>query len=300
MLVAAAQYPITKHASFQDWTIHMKTWVANAARQGSQLLLFPEYGAMELVSIFSEAIRVDIRQQVEAMDQIKDDFCTVFSALAKTYRIMIVAPSIPVLNQDKKRVNRAFVFGPQGLAGYQDKLFMTRFEDEEWGIQSGHKTLSLFETQGGKFGIQICYDVEFGIGSQLLCAAGASLILSPSCTETIRGATRVHIGARARALENQAYSVVSQTVGESLWSPAVDINYGFAAFYSTPDKNLPEDGIISAMTPQKEGWLVQDLDFSKIHDVRKDGQVLNFRDHQAELPHPGDKNITINSVQIDL
>ena len=157
---------------------------------------------------------------------------------------------------------------------------MTRFENEEWGIQGGDKNLMLFEASWGKFGIQICYDVEFSLGSQLLSSAGASLILAPSCTETIRGATRVHIGARARALENQAYTIVSQTVGNALWSPAVDINYGFAAFYCTPDKNMPEEGIISTMIPQTEGWLIQSIDFSKIEAVRNDGQVFNYKDQQ--------------------
>jgi predicted amidohydrolase len=299
MIVAAAQYPITQHATFKDWTFHIESWVKNAVDRGSQLLLFPEYGSMELVSVFTEEIRLDIRRQVDQLDAIKDDFCTIFSELAKKYAVIIVAPSIPILDQFQHRVNRAFVFAPQGLVGYQDKLFMTRFENEEWGIQSGQKRLSLFETPWGNFGVQICYDVEFGMGSQLLCSAGAELILAPSCTETLRGATRVHVGARARALENQSYTVVSQTIGESRWSPAVDINYGFAACYSTPDKNFPEEGILSTMAPQTEGWLFQNLDFSKIDDVRNDGQVLNFRDHQRLQPFAGDQTVGIERVIVN-
>lgn len=277
--IAAAQYPISEHLSFKDWQKHTEQWVANAAQQDAQLLLFPEYGAMELVRLFSEEIRQNIRQQVVELDSLKADFCEVFAQLARKYGVIIVAPSLPVLEGTKKH-NRAFVFSAKGLVGYQDKFFMTRFEDEEWGIDTAPKTLTLFEADWGSFGIQICYDVEFGMGSQLLASAGASLILAPSCTETIRGATRVHVGARARALENQAYVAVSQTIGNAQWSPAVDINYGFAAFYCTPDKNLPEEGIISSMTPQKAGWLVETLDFTKIEAVRNDGQVLNFKDQQ--------------------
>jgi predicted amidohydrolase len=276
--LASAQYPITEHQSFAGWQQHTESWVSGAAEKNAQLLLFPEYGAMELVSIFSNEIWNDIRQQVVELDTLKNDFCTVFADLAKKYGVIIVAPSIPVIDHGKN-LNRVHVFTSKGLVGYQDKLFMTRFENEEWGIQSAPEILNVFETSWGKFGIQICYDVEFAIGSQLLAASGASLILAPSCTETIRGATRVHIGARARALENQAYTMVSQTVGQALWSPAVDINYGFAAFYSTPDKGMPEEGIISTMEPQKAGWLVQELDFDKIHQVRDDGQVFNFKDH---------------------
>lgn len=282
--IAAAQYPITEHQSFNHWKLHVERWVADAAGQKAGLLLFPEYGSMELVSIFSDEIRQDIRQQLKELNSVKDDFCDVFSYLAKKYDVIIIAPSIPVI-EGEKNINRVHVFSKNGLTGYQDKFFMTRFENEEWGIRGGAKNLTLFEASWGNFGVQICYDIEFPLGGYLLSAAGASLIMAPSCTETIRGATRVHIGARARALENQAYTIVSQTVGNALWSPAVDINYGFAAFYSTPDKNLPEEGVISTMVPQKEGWLIQSLDLSKIETVRNEGQVFNFRDQQ--LLHTG-------------
>ncbi|MCE6993027.1 carbon-nitrogen hydrolase family protein [Dyadobacter sp. CY323] len=276
--VATAQYPITEHADFSAWKSHTELWVSDAVKNGAQLLLFPEYGSMELVSIFSQEIRSNIRQQILSLDAVKSEFCAVFEMLAKEYKCIIVAPTIPIV-ENGQNLNRAYVFSENGLVGYQDKFFMTRFENEEWGIQSAPKVLTVFEASWGKFGIQICYDVEFALGSQILCNAGASLVLAPSCTETIRGATRVHIGTRARALENQAYTVVSQTVGNAEWSPAVDINYGYAAFYSTPDKDMPDDGIISTMQPQNEGWLIQELDFSKIETVRHDGQVFNFRDH---------------------
>ncbi|MCE7073238.1 carbon-nitrogen hydrolase family protein [Dyadobacter sp. CY327] len=280
VIVASAQYPISQHVDLAGWQRHIQNWVADAAASGAGLLLFPEYGAMELVSILSLDIQQDIFLQVAAMDGFVESFCKIFADLARRYNVVIVAPSLPVIDYGKHH-NRVFVFSNKGLVGYQDKFFMTRFENEEWGIQSAPKVLTVFEAAWGKFGIQICYDIEFGLGSQLLCSAGASLILVPSCTETIRGATRVHVGARARALENQAYTVVSQTVGNATWSPAVDINYGYSAYYSTPDKGLPEEGIIAAEIPQKEGWLVQELDFSKIDEVRRDGHVLNFNDQQT-------------------
>lgn len=279
--IAAAQYPITEHPDFTSWQQHTEKWVADAAIRGADLLLFPEYGSMELVSIFDTDVRNDIRRQIHALNGLKADFCATFEALASKYRVTIVAPSIPVVEGDRK-LNRAFVFSPSGFVGYQDKFFMTRFENEQWGIDSAPKQLTVFEAPWGKFGIQICYDVEFPLGAQKLCEAGAELILAPSCTETIRGATRVHVGARARALENQAYVFVSQTIGEAAWSPAVDLNYGYAACYTTPDKDMPEEGIVATKSPQEEGWLIQTIDFSLTHEVRRDGHVFNFKD-QARL-----------------
>lgn len=280
MTLAVAQYPITEFSDFAQWKYHTAQWVEDAAQRGARLLVFPEYGSMELASLLAAEEKANLQRQVGGLSRLHGDFQAVFAGLASQWKVTIVAPSFPVIEAEKV-VNRAYVFGPRGLVGYQDKIFMTRFEDEEWGVQSGEQILKVFEAEWGIFGVQICYDVEFPLGAALMCDAGAELIVAPSCTETIRGATRVHVGARARALENQCYVAVAQTIGDAPWSPAVDINYGQAAVYATPDKGLPEEGIVALMQPQKPGWLVQEIDFEKIRNVRSDGQVFNFRDNQA-------------------
>ena len=89
------------------------------------------------------------------------------------------------------------------------------------------------------------------------------------------------MGARARALEQQCYTVVSPLVGDAPWSAAVDLNYGYAAFYSTPDRDLPDEGIFAQMPAQQPGWLAHTPDLALIERVRRDGQILNFRDQAA-------------------
>ncbi|GAA4439754.1 carbon-nitrogen hydrolase family protein [Ravibacter arvi] len=296
--VAAAQYPISRPSGFPDWKQHTQKWVADASGHGADLLLFPEYGAMELVGILDEATRNDLRAQVLAMNALKDEFCETFARLSAQYGVIIVAPSLPVIHNDKA-VNRVYVFSPGGATGYQDKHFMTRFEDEEWKVSGGENILSVFETSWGCFGIQICYDVEFPLASALLAGAGAGLILAPSCTETIRGATRVHVGARARALENQLYTAVAQTTGNADWSPAVDVNYGYAAIYSTPDRGLPEEGILASGTPQATGWIYGDLDMKLLAAVRQDGQVFNFRDSQRVMEKLKERGPEIRKILLD-
>lgn len=295
--IAAAQYPITFHKHLDDWAEHIGRWVGDAVQQGADLLLFPEYGAMELVSLMPEADQSDLQRQVRQMDRLKADFLRVFSHWAAVYRCILVAPSLPVTNSGQC-FNRCYVFGPKGLAGYQDKLFMTRFETEEWFIDPGLPQLTVFETDWGAFGIQTCYDVEFPLGSALLCRHGAQLILAPSCTETLRGATRVHVGARARALENQCYVAVSQVVGEAPWSLAVDINYGYTAVYSTPDTGFPETGVLAMAEPQQAGWLLQTLDLSALHHVRANGAVLNARDHARVDYTLGGQTLAVSTVRI--
>lgn len=281
MTIAAAQYPITAHRDFAAWRTHTENWVAQATKNGAQLLVFPEYGSMELVSLLPPDVQHDLQAQVRHLETYRDDCWTTFAETARRHGVVIVAPSYPVAEAGRV-VNRAAVLSPKGLAGWQDKFFMTRFEAEEWFVSPPPEPeLVVFEADWGAFGIQICYDVEFAIGSQLLARHGAQLVVAPSCTETLRGATRVHVGARARSLENQCYVAVAQVVGEAKWSAAVDVNYGFAAVYATPDAGFPDDGILKTMPAQAEGWLVENLDFRKIETVRQGGQVLNFRDHRA-------------------
>lgn len=111
-------------------------------------------------------------------------------------------------DKDGKFRNRAWLFGPNGLIGYQDKQIMTRFEREKWNIHAGIEGLKAFETPIGRLGILICYDNEFPMLGRKLAELGVELVLAPSCTDTLAGAYRVRIGAQARALENQ-YAVLS-------------------------------------------------------------------------------------------
>lgn len=275
----------------------MEAWVKRAKKKAANLLVFPEYASMELVSLLPQEIRQDIQAQVHHLSDLLTPFCEVYSSLANKYDLAIVAPSFPVL-VDELVHNRAFVFSPKGLVGYQDKFFMTRFETEEWGVSTPPKVLTLFEAPFGKFGIQTCYDIEFPIGSDLLCKAGAGLIVVPSCTETLRGATRVHVGARARALEYQCFTAVSSIVGNAEWSPTVDINFGFGAFYCTPDREMPEEGILARTKAQKTGWLAQTLDFQKLEKVRATGQVLNFRDSHLMSMELSNEGIKVEKRQI--
>ena len=80
-------------------------------------------------------------------------------------------------------------------------------------------------------------------------------------------------------MDNQCYTIVSQTVGNAEWSPAVNINYGIAAFYASPDENLPEEGIVAHGKSNEISWLIEEIDLAKNALIRQNGQVFNFKDH---------------------
>jgi len=282
--IALAQYPIDFFHSLEDWKNKINTWVEEATNNKSNILVFPEYGSMELTSLLAEQDRAQLNIQARLLKAFVDDFIEHFKKLAIKFKIYIVAPSIPVYHSEIYTTNRVFVFSPTGQIEYQDKFFMTRFENEEWNIQSGEKVIKVFETENCRFSISTCFDVEFSFPALAAAQAGAELIIAPSCTETIKGANRVHIGARARGLENQIYVAVSQTIGEAKWSPAVDLNYGYAAVYCTPDVGFADDGIIQSGEPNNSGWIYAELRMSHLQKVRDHGAVYNFKTHIQTKP----------------
>ena len=278
--IASAQYPLDFFTSINQWKDKTRNWVEKAVGTKAQILLFPEYGAMEITSLFSEAERADLKSQAKKFLLYIDEFKKTFSDLAKKHSVHIIAPSLPFYQNETLTTNRVFVFAPNGAIEFQDKFFMTRFEDEEWNVQAGEPVIKVFDAGFVKFAISTCFDVEFSFPALAASHAGAQIIFAPSCTETVKGAHRVHLGARARALENQNYLVVSQTIGEAKWSPAVDINYGYAGFYATPDVGFPDDGILQVGEANIPGWITQSLRLSHIDRVRSSGAVFNFKKHQ--------------------
>jgi predicted amidohydrolase len=297
MRIAAANYPIQYHSSLEEWKEYVKDWINQLDGKKIDVAVFPEYGSIELVSLLSKELQNDLVGQIKALEIYLQDFKEHYAALAKDKNICIVAPSYPI-HHENRVINRAYVFSPSGKEGYQDKLFMTPFESNEWGVSAGEPVLTVFKTIKGSFGIQICYDSEFSIGSHELVKAGAEIILLPSCTETLKGATRVHIAGRARALENQCYTVVSQTIGEALWSPAVDYNYGYCAAYSTPDLGFPDLGILQEGQHQESGWMIQEFDLTLLQKVREYGGVLNHKDSLAVTSLLNGQTIKVNVLDL--
>ena len=51
MKIATAAYPLEPVQGWQAYADKLRDWVADAAAQGADLLLFPEYGAMELAMV---------------------------------------------------------------------------------------------------------------------------------------------------------------------------------------------------------------------------------------------------------
>ncbi len=157
---------------------------------------------------------------------------------------------------------------------------MTPFE-RNWGISPG-ETLRVFETALGRIGVAICYDSEFPLLVRAQAEAGAQIILVPSCTEFRSGYARVRTAAMARALENTCVTVLSPTVGDAPWSPAVDHNAGAAGVYVPADHGFSETGVLAEGTLNEPQWVYADVDLARLQRVEQTGEMRNSTDWAAQ------------------
>lgn len=279
MKIAAAAYPLSFFNSFAEYQAKTEAWVAHAAQQGAELLVFPEYGAMELASLGGRQVAADIEAALHEVARHKPAVDALHCALATQHNVHILGASAPYFDGPRP-VNRAMFYGPNGIIGHQDKQIMTRFERDTWAVVGG-QGLPVFDTPLGKIGILICYDSEFPLLARAMVDAGAEILLAPSCTDSFAGFTRVRVGSMARALENQCIVVHAPTVGACDFCPAVDENIGSAAIYGPPDHGFPENGIFAETPLNAPGWAIADISLEAVHHVRRDGGVLNHQ-HWAE------------------
>lgn len=279
-VAASAAWGVSAHSDFASYAAKVEQWCLDARTGGASLAVFPEYGAMELTSLFAPAIGNDLHASIETLQELLPKFRALWRAQAARHGLYILGPSFPELQSDGHYCNVARLFGPKGGEGTQQKLIMTRFEREQWHISAG-SGINVFETALGRIGVAICYDAEFPLIARAMAEAGATLLLVPSCTDTLHGYHRVAVGARARALENQFHVIQSPLVGLASWSPAIDENHGAAAIYGPPDIGFPADGIIASGSVDQSGIVFGTIDAEKIAAVRKDGRVLNHL-HWAE------------------
>ena len=274
MKIAAAAYPMDFLDSWSAYEEKLTRWVSEAAGAGADLLVFPEYGAMELATLAGRDVALDLEVSLRAVSDRIAEADALHAKLAKEFGVHILAASAPVFDPElgERPVNRARFFAPNGDMDHQDKQIMTRFEREVWNVVPGGP-LHIFDTALGRIGILICYDSEFPLLGRAM--ADADLILVPSCTEALTGYSRVRIGAMARALENQCVTVMSSTVGACDWSEAVDMNTGMGGIFGPPDTGFPATGVIAEGTLNQPGWTYADVDLAQIAHVRADGVVLN-------------------------
>ncbi len=244
----------------------------------SDFALFPEFFMAPLMAENNhlsepEAIR-ELAKHSEAITQR-------FSELAITYNINIITGSMPEIRDDRL-YNAGYVCKRDGSVERFEKLHVTPDEAKVWGMQGGVE-LKAIETDCGKIGVLICYDVEFPELGRLLADEGVDILFVPFLTDTQNGYSRVRNCAMARAIENECYVAIAGGVGNLPKVHNMDIQYAQSMVFTPCDFSFPMNGIKAEATPNTEMIVIADVDIDLLRELNQFGSVRNLKDRRSDI-----------------
>jgi predicted amidohydrolase len=179
--------------------------VIQAKNQGAELIIFPE------LSLTGYTLRDRVYELAETIPG-----CSIgiLEKIAKRARAHLVA-GMPELSEKTQATiyNTAVLIGPNGSIGKYRKMYLPThsvFEEKRY-FRPGYQTAA-FDTELGKIGLTICYDVFFPEVSRLTRLKGAQLIVCISASPAVRRAFFETLTA-ARAIENTAFVAYVNLVG---------------------------------------------------------------------------------------
>jgi predicted amidohydrolase len=242
------------------------------------LALLPELFNAPLMGIGSHESSFDA---IKALAAYSEEIVDAISRIAVSYNINIIAGSLPVIEHEQL-YNVAYFCRRDGTVESQYKIQLTPHEKRDWVMQGGDD-LNVFDTEFGKIGILICYDVEFPELARLQSEKGMQLLFVPFWTDTKSAYLRVRCCAQARAIENECYVAIAGSVGNLPKVDGADIQYAQSAVFSPSDFSFPHDAIMAESTPNTEMTLIVDLDLEKLNTLRHEGSVTNFLDRRRDL-----------------
>ncbi len=244
----------------------------------SDFALFPEFFNAPLMAKYNHLSEPDaIRKLAEFTEEIVKNF----SRFAISYNINIITGSMPEV-VDGKLFNVGYLCRRDGSVERYEKIHVTPDEAKVWGMQVG-KELKIFDTDCGKIGILICYDVEFPELSRLLADEGMNILFVPFLTDTQNGFSRVKNCAQARAIENECYVAIAGSVGNLPNVHNMDIQYAQSMVFTPCDFAFPMDGVKAEATPNTEMILISDVDLDLLTELHEFGSVKNLKDRRKDV-----------------
>jgi predicted amidohydrolase/GNAT superfamily N-acetyltransferase len=245
---------------------------------GSDFALFPELFIAPLMADFNQMSESDaIREIARYCEPIRKRF----QEFAISYNINIITGSLPYM-ENGNLYNVGFLCKRDGTSEMYTKIHVTPNEVQYWGMKGGSE-IKTFDTDCGKIGIMICYDVEFPELSRLMADEGMDILFVPFLTDTQNGYTRVKHCAQARAIENECYVAIAGCVGNLPKVNNMDIQYAQTAVFTPSDFAFPSNGIKAEATPNTEMTLIVDVDLDLLKKLHEHGSVRILKDRRHDL-----------------
>ncbi len=277
--IGMVQWQMRPYKTMDELYEQVEFFIDAVSDYKSDFILFPEYFNAPLMARFNNLGEAQaIRAMAKYTDQIRDHF----RELAISYNINIITGSMPYVKDDGSLYNVGFLIRRDGTDEMYEKIHVTPDEEKCWGLTGGSQ-LRTFDTDCGRIGVLICYDVEFPELSRIMSAQGMQILFVPFMTDTQNAYTRVRICAQARAIENECYVAIAGSVGNLPRVHNMDIQYAQSAVFTPCDFAFPNDGRRAEATPNTEMILVADVDLHSLSQLHTYGSVRNLLDRRTDL-----------------
>lgn len=244
----------------------------------SDFIIFPEFFNAPLMAELNE---MDEAAAIREMSKHTEEIRERFVDLALSYNINIIAGSMPIVENGSLK-NISYLCRRDGSWDYYYKIHITPAEESAWGMTGGDK-IKVFDTDSGKIGILICYDVEFPELARLYAEQGMQLLFVPFMTDTQNGYNRVRLCAQARAIENECYVAIAGSVGNLPRVQNMDIQYSQSAIFTPSDFQFPNNAIKAEATPNTEMTVIGDVDLEMLKELHVYGSVRTLSDRRIDL-----------------
>lgn len=280
--VGAVQWQMREFDSVEAVLQQVEYFVDALSDYKSDFAVFPELFNAPLMGLQNRAAQQDQMAAIRFLASFTEQFKTELSRMAVSCNINIIAGSMIEVGEDDRLYNVAYLCHRDGTLERQAKLHITPQERRDWVIEGGDD-LQVFDTDAGRIGILICYDVEFPELPRLLAEQEMDILFVPFWTDTKNGYLRVRHCAQARAIENECYVVLCGSVGNVPSIENMEIQYAQSSVFSPSDFAFPHDAVLSETTPNTEMIMFSDLDLTRLTMVRNEGSVTNLKDRRKDL-----------------
>lgn len=272
MKVAQIQMPVT-----DDKASNLRTlaeWFKRIAGEGVDIVCLPE--------MFN--CPYDTSQFPQYAEKEQGESWQMLSGLAGEFRVYLVGGSIPETG-DGRYYNTCYIFDRQGKQiGKHRKMHLFDIDIEggqrfmESDILSAGNQVTVFDTEFGKMGAMICYDIRFPELMRLMVDRGARHIFIPAAFNMTTGPAHWEILFRTRALDNQVFLYGTSSAQNP---KAGYLSYGNSILTSpwgdVVDQLEFDEGIMINTINEKRLYEVREQ-LPLLRHLRKDVYVLDLKD----------------------
>ena len=212
------------------------------------------------ILLLGETITLPARGNTPTMEKaepVPGPITELFGGLARKYRMYIIAGLLE--NEHGVLYNTAVLIDRQGRVAGKYRKVTLPLEDLEAGVTPGDN-YPVFDTNFGRIGIVICYDIQFTEPCRALALQGAEIIFCPNWGSPFP--------VKGRAIENQVYIATSG--------------------YDIPTDIVDPEGKVIARADERHGVALAEIDLNR--GIREAGfarkkQYL-FRELRPDIPMP--------------